>query len=69
MTKQLGKDYKQVYAIIRYEGNFKELQISITVTKLVWSQERAKSEVERLNKLNADKGCTYFWQVTRLENK
>jgi hypothetical protein len=26
----------------------------------------AENEVQRLNELNAEKLCVYFWQVTRL---
>ena len=26
----------------------------------------AESEVKRLNELNANQDCTYFWQTTRL---
>jgi hypothetical protein len=38
----------------------------IAVKRVVWDQATAESEVERLNRLNADKGCEYFWQVTRV---
>ena len=43
-----------------------EPQDTITVTKIVLSQEVAESEVARLNTLNADKGAKYFWQTTHL---
>jgi hypothetical protein len=26
-----------------------------------------EAEVERLNELNADKNCLYFWQYTRVD--
>jgi hypothetical protein len=38
----------------------------VTVKKIVWSEEEALAEVARLNQLNAEKGCEYFYQVTRL---
>src|SRR5205809_523724 len=41
----------------------------ITVKKVVWTQEVAEREVRRLNALNADKGCVYYWQLTRLERE
>ncbi len=39
----------------------------ITVKKIVGDRETAMAEVERLNDLNQEKGCIYFWQTTRLE--
>ena len=64
--------YDHVYAIVRIDGDVSLEDIAlaehlITVKKIVRSYERATSEVERLNKLNADKGCVYFLQMTRLE--
>src|SRR5947209_12503057 len=59
------------YAIIRLEIDWpKDADIDphiVTVKKVVRSQEAAEREVERLNKLNAGKGCLYFWEITRLE--
>jgi hypothetical protein len=40
--------------------------MTVTVKEVLLSQERAEVEVERLNKLNSEKGCRYFWQYTRL---
>jgi hypothetical protein len=55
-----------VCAIIRVD-RFSELpEHSITVKEIVATPEIAESEVKRLNELNADKDCTYFWQTTRL---
>jgi hypothetical protein len=62
--------YPQVYAIVRiddYGGPNIELRHLIAVKKVVWTQDVAEREVKRLNRLNAPKGCLYFWQVTRLE--
>ena len=39
---------------------------SITIKEVVLDLEVARREVERLNALNADKGCRYFWQDTHL---
>ena len=67
-----------VYAVIRLttrlgdlqaqEGssNAPEVSTSVTIKKVVASIEVARREVERLNELNADKGCRYYWQHTRL---
>ena len=38
----------------------------VTVKEVVMSAEEAQNEVIRLNALNADKGCTYYWQTTHL---
>jgi hypothetical protein len=57
-----------VFAIIRVEtsGDY-SWQNRVTVTKIMKDEEMAKQEVERLNKLNAEKGCLYFLQITRME--
>jgi hypothetical protein len=57
-----------VYAIIRIEtsGDY-SWENRVTVTKVVKDEETAQREVERLNKLNAEKGCLYLWQITRME--
>jgi hypothetical protein len=39
---------------------------SFTVKEIVRTQDIAESEVKRLNEVNADKDCLYFWQTTRL---
>jgi len=59
---------EQVYAVIRVDGPVEgpHHKINITVKEIVRSIEIASSEVARLNVLNADKGCWYFWTTTRL---
>ncbi len=59
---------QQVYAVIRIDRGApsSEPKDTTTVTKIVSSLDVAKAEVERLNKLNAAKGATYFWQTTRM---
>lgn len=39
----------------------------ITVKRVVWDQATAEAEMTRLNGLNRDKGCLYFWQPTRVD--
>lgn len=57
-----------VFAIIRVEtSGDHSWEHRVTVTKIVKDEERANQEVERLNELNAEKGCLYFSQVTRME--
>ena len=62
--------YDHVFAIVRFDSDAAEavrIDARITIKKIVWDAEQADSEVRRLNKLNAGKGCHYFSQVTRLE--
>lgn len=56
---------EHVFAIVRFD-RFLEHDNSFTVKEIVRTQEEAESEVKRLNEVNADKDCTYFWQTTRL---
>ena len=57
---------QHVYAIIRFDRFSETPELSFTVKEVVATPEIAESEVKRLNELNADKNCTYFWQTTRL---
>ena len=62
--------YDHVFAIIRVDM-FCDLESdpeqSITVKKIVSTQQEAETEVARLNRLVGNKRSKYFWQVTRLE--
>lgn len=60
------------YAIIRvdeFQGEEITSENRITVKRVVWSEEVAQAEVERLNSLNQHKGCRYFWQHTRVDRR
>ena len=68
--------YEHAYAIIRLDRPDAGDPVGvappsgkdrITVKLVVRSPDEADREVDRLNALNAGKGCEYFWQVTRLE--
>ena len=64
--------HDHVYAIVRYEttaGPDVPIELKVTVKKIVTDPYVAQKEVERLNALNADKGCYYFSQVTRMDKK
>ena len=67
-----NRKYDHVFAIVRVD-TYDELEVplenAVIVKKVVWTQYDAEAEVERLNRLNKDKGCVYFWQVTRLERR
>jgi hypothetical protein len=59
-----------VYAIVRYDefqGAETPIENRVTVTRVVYEEETARAEVARLNNLNAEKGCRYFCQTTRLD--
>jgi len=63
------KNQKHAFAVVRVENDMPENSAPenrITVKEIVPTQEIAEAEVKRLNQLNKDKGCMYFWQVTRI---
>lgn len=55
----------QVFAVIRIDSYISVLQDSITIKEILPTQAEAEAEVQRLNKLNAEKDSRYFWQTTR----
>ena len=68
----MSREVEPGYAIVRID-EFQSDDVSpehkITVKRIVWSQEVAEAEVERLNSLNQEKGCRYFWQYTRVDRR
>jgi hypothetical protein len=56
---------EHAYAVVQFDRSMQSPEISITVKEIVSTQSIAEAEVKRLNELNADKDCTYFWQTTR----
>jgi hypothetical protein len=57
----------QVFAIIREDKDVLDVQQKVTVVKVVVDQDVADSEVQRLNEVNKDKACEYWWQATRID--
>lgn len=57
------------FAIVRIDADVGQDEDRFTVTRIVWDEAFAESEVARLNELNSDKGATYFWQATRAERR
>ena len=58
-----------MFAVVRVDGNKPDTESwnnRITVKEIIWTQDEAVAEVERLNKLNSDKNAVYFWRATRL---
>jgi len=60
--------YQPVYPILRINIPFDERHPTdtATVVEVLTSQESAKAEVARLNRVNAEKSCTYFYCTCRL---
>lgn len=66
-----NRKYDHVFAIVRIDTPASAetpLWQMVVVTKVVWEQETAEREVERLNRLNGSKGAFYLWMITRLEH-
>ena len=60
--------YLHVYPIVRVDTPIDQSDPmqKITVVKVLTSQPDAEAEVSRLNKVNADKSCLYFYCTSRL---
>ena len=60
--------YPQVYPIVRIDTPIDQTDPTsrITVVKVLTSQVAAEAEVSRLNQINADKSCIYFYCTSRL---
>ena len=60
------KEAIHVYAVVRVD-DFHEAfgDDAISIKEVLPTMEQAIHEVERLNELNSDKACHYFWCTTR----
>jgi hypothetical protein len=61
---------RAAFAILRVDTDVRKdtpFQRRVTVKKVVLSEDYAKAEVERLNTMNASKGCQYVAQLTELD--
>ena len=47
--------------------NTEQIKTALTVRNVVPDADTADQEVVRLNRLNADKDCVYYWVGTRLD--
>lgn len=65
---RLHSKYKHLYPIARIDTPFDQADPTNTVTlvRVLISHEAAQIEVSRLNRINADKSCTYFYCTRRL---
>jgi hypothetical protein len=61
-------EFKHVYPIVRIDTPFNEADPTNTVmvVKVLTSQADAEKEVSRLNQINADKSCVYFYCTSKL---
>jgi hypothetical protein len=70
VTYQRNAKFDHAFAILRFDADMAEQfgmsPEHITVKEVVWTEEAASREVERLNRLNSDKGAIYFWRLTRV---
>ena len=68
----MKKTTKHVFVVIRLDTFLLgkgEIERAVTVKEVVMTQEEAEAEVRRLSSINNDKGCNYFWRITRLVEK
>lgn len=63
------RNVEPAYAIVRVDDDAPNDEARITITRVVWEEGFAESEVRRLSEINADKGCRYFWQYTRVDRR
>jgi hypothetical protein len=63
------RHHEQAFAIVRIDDAWTDdapMKSRIAIKQIVWTLEEAEEQVVRLNALNAEKGCEYFWQTTRV---
>ena len=67
-SDQPHSKYKHVYPIVRIDIPFNQMHPTdtLSVVKVLTSQDNTEAEVSRLNRVNADKSCTYLYCVSRL---
>jgi hypothetical protein len=60
--------FPHVYAVVRLDLPFDEScpSNSVSVVKVARAKEAAETEVSRLNRINADRNCTYVCCTSRL---
>jgi len=69
-------NFKHVYIVIRVDPPRLEIfrdsaepiewELIITAKRVLFSEEEARQEVNRLNKLNSNKGSAYFYQRAKV---
>ena len=54
-----------VYAIVRLDLDVAAPDLAVAIKEVVPALQDAEAEVPRLNRLNTEKNCRYFWRATR----
>jgi hypothetical protein len=54
-----------VHAIFRHDQGSADVTLGIAVVAVVPTREQADRKVERLQEINRDTGCRYFWTPIR----
>ncbi len=50
-----------LHAVVRHDEYAEDITNAITVVAVVPTKQEAEQEVDRLNQVNAEKRCSYFW--------
>ena len=64
--------HEHVFVILRFDsfyGEHIDIEDKITIKMVVWEQDIAEREVDRLNRLNSSKEVIYFWKRSRLQTR
>jgi len=71
MTNKPHSRYQHVFVILRADAYDEGDHVSehVTVKKVVTTERRAEGEVKRLNDLNAEKGCRYYFEIAQLDTE
>jgi hypothetical protein len=66
-----NQTFDHAFAIIRVDTDSvsSDPSQSISAVKVLWNQDAAEREAQRLNELNRAKSALYFWQLTRIEKR
>lgn len=67
-SEKPNSKFRHLYAVLRIDLPVcrESPENSISVVKVFHSKLSAEQEVDRLNRVNSDKGCRYVSQTTRL---
>jgi hypothetical protein len=70
-----SEQFEDAYAVIRvdlFQMRDKlpdDPNVYVSVKEIFWTLDEAEAEVERLNRLNADKDSRYAWQYARIRRR
>ena len=67
--QQKHSRYQHVFVVLRADAYDEDGHVSehVTVKKVVASEEQARREVERLNAINSDKACRYYFEIAQFD--